>query len=169
MDLLLLRIFPVKVDRKSYLLALYFIKLIWYQIWLARCSHRFHQKMIQSRTIIKHTESEIKPRITLCFQAHTSVSVKQMQTWRAKDTLCTLDKNNWFSNSEPTRNSTNHLPFCFFTFGVPERPHTQKLPQCIITVSHTVSTYRQLCNLDCNPYPWKSKTVFLTCNFNLQF
>ena len=35
-DLLPLRIFPVKVDHKSYLLVLYLIKLILYQIWLAR-------------------------------------------------------------------------------------------------------------------------------------
>ena len=90
-DLLLLTIFLVKVDRKSYLLALYLIKLILYQIWIARCSHR---KLIQPCAIIKRTEAAIKQRITLCFQAHSAASVKQMQIWRAKDALCTLDKNN---------------------------------------------------------------------------
>ena len=93
-DLLLLRIFPVKVDRKSYLSALYLIIPILYQIWFARCSNRYDKKLIPPHMIIKHTESEIKQRITLCFQAHSSVSIKQMQIWRVKDTLCTLDKNN---------------------------------------------------------------------------
>ena len=93
-DLLLLKIFPVIVDRKSYLLALYLIKLILYQIWLARCSHRIHQKLIQPLTIIKRTEAAIKQRITLCFQIQSTAGVKQMQIWRAKDALYTLDQNN---------------------------------------------------------------------------
>ena len=76
-DLLLLRIFPVKVDRKSYLLALYLIKRILYEIWLARCSHRIQQKLIHPLTIIKRTEATIKQRITLCFQTQTTASVKQ--------------------------------------------------------------------------------------------
>ena len=93
-DLLLLRIFPVKVDRKPYLLALYLIKLILYQIWLARCSHRMQRKLIHPLTIIKRTEATIKQRITLCFQSQTTASAKQMQIWRAKDAFCTLDQNN---------------------------------------------------------------------------
>ena len=55
-DLLLLRVFPVKVDRKPYLLVLYLIKLILYQIWIARCSHRIHQKLIQPCAIIKRKQ-----------------------------------------------------------------------------------------------------------------
>ena len=90
-DLLLLRIFPVKVNHKSYLLAIYLIKLILYQIWLARCSHRMQQKLIHPLTIIKGTEAAIKQQITLCFQTQTTASAKQMQIWRAKDALCTLD------------------------------------------------------------------------------
>ena len=93
-DLLMLRIFPVRVDRKSYLLASYLIKLILYQLWIARCSHRLHQKLIQPRAVIKHTEAAIKQRITICFQAQSTASVKQMQSWRAKDALCTSDTNN---------------------------------------------------------------------------
>ena len=93
-DLLLLRIFHIKVDRNSYLLALYLIKLILYQLWIARCSHRLHQKLIQPSAIITRTEAAIKQRITICFQAHTIASVKQMQIWRAKDALYTLDTNN---------------------------------------------------------------------------
>ena len=93
-DLPLLRIFLVKVDGKSYLLALYLIKLILYQLWIARCSHRLHQKLIQPSAIIKRTEAAIRQTITICFQAHSTASVKQMQIWRAKDALCTLDTNN---------------------------------------------------------------------------
>ena len=89
-DLLLLRIFPVKVDRKSYLLALYLIKFILYQLWIARCSHRLHQKLIQPRAIIKRTEAAIKQRIKSASR-HTRQPV---QIWRAKDTLYTLDTNN---------------------------------------------------------------------------
>ena len=92
-DLLLLRIFPVKLDRKSYLLALYLIQLILYQIWLARCSHRMQQKLIHPLTIIKCSEVAIKQQITLCFQTQTTASVKQMHIWRAKDALCMLDQN----------------------------------------------------------------------------
>ena len=88
-DLLPLRIFPVKVDRKSYLLALYLIKLILYQLWITRCSHRLHQKLIQPSAIINRTEAAIKQRITIFFQAHSTASVKQMQILRAKDALCT--------------------------------------------------------------------------------
>ena len=94
MDLLLLRIFPVKVDRYSYLLALYLIKLILYQIWLARCSHRMQQKLIHPLTIIKFMEAATKQQITLCFQTQTTASAKGMQIWRAKDALCPLDQNN---------------------------------------------------------------------------
>ena len=93
LDLLLLRIIPVKVDRKSYLLVLYLIRLVVYQIWIFRCSHRLHQNLIQPYAIIKCTEATIKQRITLCFQAHSTASVKQMQIRTAKDALCTLDKN----------------------------------------------------------------------------
>ena len=85
----LLPLFPVKVDCKSYL-----IKLILYQIWLARCSHHCDKKLILPHTIIKQIESELKQRITLCFQAHSSVSAKQMQIRRAKDALFSLDNNN---------------------------------------------------------------------------
>ena len=90
-DLLLLRIFPEEVDRKSYLLALY---LILYQLWITRCSHRLHQKVIQPSAIIKRTKATIKQRTTICFQPYSTASVKQMQIWRAKDALCTLDTNN---------------------------------------------------------------------------
>ena len=93
-DLLLLRIFPVKVDRKSYLLALYLIKLILYQLWVARYSHRLHQKLVQPRAIIKRTEEAIEQRITICFQAQSTASTRQMQIWRAKNALCTLHANN---------------------------------------------------------------------------
>ena len=93
-DLILLRIFPVKVDRKSYLLALYLIKLILYQLWIVQCSHRLHQKLIQPSAIIKRTEAAIKQWITICFQAHLTASIKQMQICRAKDALCMLDTNN---------------------------------------------------------------------------
>ena len=92
--LLLLRIFPVKVDRKFYFLALYLIKLILYQIWITRCSYRIHQKLVSSSAIIKRTETAIKQRITTCFQAHSTDSAKQIEIWRAKDALCTLDTNN---------------------------------------------------------------------------
>ena len=78
-DLLLLRIFPVKVDRRSYLSALYLFKLILYQLLITRCSHRLHQKLIQPSAIIKRTEAAIKQRITICFQARSTASVKQMQ------------------------------------------------------------------------------------------
>ena len=69
-DLLLLRSFLVKVERKSYLLALYLIKLILYQIWISRCSHRIHQKLIQPLTIIKRTEAAIKHELHFVFK-HT--------------------------------------------------------------------------------------------------
>ena len=69
-DVLLLKILHVKVDRKSYLLALYFIKLILYQLWIARCSHRLHQKLIQPSAIIKHTEAAINRESQFAFR-HT--------------------------------------------------------------------------------------------------
>ena len=62
-DLLLLRIFAVKVGRKPYFLALYLTKLILYQIWIVKCSHRIHQKLTQLCTIMKRTEAIIKQRI----------------------------------------------------------------------------------------------------------
>ena len=129
-DLLLFRIFPVKVDRKSYLLALYLLKLILYQIWLARCSHRLHQKLIQSHAIIKHTEVAIKQRITLCFQAHSRASVKQTRT------------TNWFSNSEQSRNRTNHPPFCLLLLVSLYVRTPQNFMQCFKTVFQTTSLYQ---------------------------
>ena len=79
--LLLFLIFPVKIDRTSYLLALYLIKLILYQFWIARCSYRIHQKLIPPSAIIKRREAAIKQRITTCFQAHSTDSVDLPQIY----------------------------------------------------------------------------------------
>ena len=58
--LLLLKLFPVKVERKSYLLTLHLVKLILYQLWNARCSCRFDQTPIHPKLFIKLIEAETK-------------------------------------------------------------------------------------------------------------
>ena len=123
-DLLLLRIFHIKVDRNSYLLALYPIKLILYQLWIARCSHRLHQKLIQPSAIITRTEAAIKQRITICFQAHTIASVKQMQIWRAKDALYMLDTNNQLTFKFWPRHKSNKRRHVVCLHSVSSDVHT---------------------------------------------
>ena len=115
-DLLLLRIFPVTVDLKSYLLASCLIKLTLYQLWVARCSHRLHQKLIQPSAIIKRTEAAIKQRITICFQTHLKASIKQTQIWRAKDALCTLDINNQLTFRFGPTPKSNQLAAILFVY-----------------------------------------------------